>query len=155
MANDRINCFVSGKYPDLRDHLSAYGRAAGERLKLLATLGAVLPETVKVDPADFGVRDEKIGKQVLRLNPRISGAFDEIADELQGASSKGGKIVRLAARGFAFMKSPELFLDAENRGLGVNRTTQEEVPDASNDVDDDLSRIGLAAGLMSEDTLWR
>lgn len=47
---------------------------------------------------------------MLRLNPRISGAFDEIADELQGASSKGGRIVRLAARGFAFMQSPELFL---------------------------------------------
>ncbi|WP_300500574.1 hypothetical protein [Marinobacter sp.] len=155
MANDRINCFVSGKYPDLRDHLSAYGRAAGERLKLLATLGAVLPETVQVDPAVFGARDETIGKQVLRLNPRISGAFDEIADELQGASSKGGQIVRLAARGFAFMQSPELFFEAENRGSGVNRTSQEAIPDASNDGDDDLTRIGLAAGLLSEDTLWR
>lgn len=155
MANDRINCFVSGKYPDLRDHLSAYGRAAGERLKLLATLGAVLPETVQVDPAVFGARDETIGKQVLRLNPRISGAFDEIADELQGASSKGGQIVRLAARGFAFMQSPELFLEIENRSSGVNGTTQDAVPDASNDGDDDLTRIGLAAGLLSEDTLWR
>ncbi|WP_166256269.1 hypothetical protein [Marinobacter salicampi] len=155
MTNDRVNCFVSGKYPDLRDHLSSYGRAAGERLKLLATLGAVVPENVQVDPAVSVPRADGNKKQVLRLNPRISGAFSEITDELQGASSRGGQIVRLAARGLAFMQSPELFLQTEKKGLSVDQAAQETGAGPAESNDDDLNRIGLAAGLFSEDTLWR
>lgn len=95
MAN-RVNAFVNS-HPALKTHLSAFPEARAERLKLLASLGAILGclenESVLVEP---GHDAEWNG----RINIRLSEAHAELSAALKSTgSSQSGTLVELAARG--------------------------------------------------------
>lgn len=148
MSNVRVNVFVTGKHPRLRDHLAGYGRAAGERLKLLATIGAMISSPTDQDSVP--VLKPK-GGNVLRLNVRLSGAFQEITEQLGFVTSRSGLIVRLADRGLEFSHSP-----VEQRATSDKKEKDEF--SAEHDTTrncDDMDRIGLAAGLLNDATIWR
>lgn len=146
MANGRINVFVTGRHAGLRDHLEGFGRAAGTRLKILATIGAMSASPSQLQAT---AKQESVDAKVIRLNVRLSDAFEEVSECLDSAHSMGGMLVRLAALGFEFTRSPSgLPHPSANDAIPGEAATF----DQSNS---DLDRIGLAAGLLSEDTLWR
>lgn len=148
MANVRINVFVTGKHPLLRDHLAGYGRAAGERLKLLATIGAMI--TSPSDEVSDPVLKPK-GGNVLRLNVRLSGAFQEVTERLGFVNSRSGMLVKLADRGLEFSHSPSELVVATD----TNKVDGRSAEDDTDQNFDDMDRIGLAAGLLNDDTIWR
>lgn len=154
MASGRINCFVTGKYPDLRDHLRNYDRAAGERLKLLATVGTIMSAMTKdLSPATPQAND--LDEDVLRVNVRLSPAFEELVGELGDATRKGGKLIRLAAIGLEVTRNPaaqELVATiSERQGVAEKSETDTAQEGAKNDTD----WMGLAGGLLDDDAVWR
>jgi len=154
MASGRINCFVTGKHPDLRDHLRNYDRAAGERLKLLATVGAIMSAMdEKLSPASPHASDQD--DAVLRVNVRLSPAFEELVGELGNATKKGGKLIRLAALGLEITRNPGAhdFVNkiAERRDVAEKAGSDE----GSNPDNSDTDWMGLAGGLLDDDAIWR
>ncbi|MBU2952172.1 hypothetical protein [Marinobacter sp. F3R08] len=154
MASGRINCFVTAKYPDLRDHLRQYDRAAGERLKLLATVGAIMSAmNQNLSPADPQAND--LDDQVLRVNVRLSPAFEELLGELGNATKKGGKLIRLAALGLEITRNPlahDLLYRAAEATESVDVGAKEKDSKAATN---DTDWMGLAGGLLDDDAIWR
>ena len=154
MASGRINCFVTGKYPDLRDHLRNYDRAAGERLKLLATVGAIMSAMTNGSSSATPQAND-LDEDVLRVNVRLSPAFEELVGELGNATKKGGKLIRLAALGLEITRNPGahemLKTIVETKESGERAAPEEAQEAAKNDTD----WMGLAGGLLDDDAIWR
>lgn len=154
MAHERINVFVGATFPELRDHLRSQGRSAGERLKVLASIGAMVCDgELPCAPS----KTDRRGGESLRINIRLSPAYREVADLLQGLHKKGGVVARLANEGYQYLQHPtQLSMPSDSRHVSASETASKVVePEQSEPEKSDVDRLGLAAGLMSDATLWR
>jgi|TARA_B100001057_G_C22658637_1_gene875050 hypothetical protein len=152
MASARLNCRINGKYPALREHLKQYGHAAGERLKTLATIGAVFGSSCDEIPIGRNGGGSADG-EVLRLNIRLSSAFGELADRLDEGTTRSGSLVRFAAVGLGLVTgSIEVNLKGDHVALNQNTEPSEAATDSASNSSD---WIRLAGGLLQDNTMWQ
>lgn len=152
MASARLNCRINGKYPALREHLKQYGHAAGERLKTLATIGAVFGSSCDEIPV-AGSNEGSGDGEVLRLNIRLSSAFGELADRLSEGTTRSGSLVRFAAVGLGLVTG-SIEMNLKENQAALNQSTRQSEEDTSS-VSNSSDWIRLAGGLLQDNTMWQ